>query len=251
LIYSDTIINEDVIKSHFETAYKDEEYFAKKRNVFLQIAEFASHNVPPDGKMIDIGGATGDLAKRVSDIRPDVEITVSDLSIKACDYVSSKLGFNTICCQLRDLPCLTGSYDLAVLSDVLYYEPEIDKAWLAIGKLINNGTIIIRVPNKILPMRLFLLIKRLFLGKGKQEMLDRVDFFNPEHIYIFSRNYMKRKLKELGFREIKFAPSKLLISASQRKNLLLHLLYLFAAGIFYISCKKIVVTPSQLVYAQK
>ncbi len=251
LIYSDTIIDENVIKAHFETAYKDEKYFSRKESVFLQIAKLVSQRLPQKGKLIDIGGATGELAKKVSDIRPDVEITVSDLSAKACDTVTSKLGFKTICCQLKDLPSLTGNYDAAVLSDVLYYETKIDEAWLTLSKLINHGTVIIRIPNKILPMRISLFMKRLLLSKKKQEMLDHVNFFNPEHIYVFSRNYLKRRLEALGLKKITFMPSKLLSTSRMANTLLGHVVYFLAIAAYYLSFRKVVITPSQLVYARK
>lgn len=252
LIYSDTMLNEDVIRDHFEKGYKNEEYFSKnRRKIFLQITELVSRNVPHRGKIIDIGGAIGRLAKSIAEVRPDLEITVSDLSKKACDYVNLKLGLQTLCSPLKDLLYVTRNYDLALLIDVLYYEPEINRGWQAISTLIRNGSIIIRIPNKVFLTMAFLFVKRLFLSREKQEMLDYVDLLNPEHIYIFSRKYMKKRLKDLGFKNIKFIPSKFLMSSNSKKNLISDFLYVFAVAIYYVSFKKVILTTSQLVCAEK
>lgn len=41
----------------------------------------------------------------------------------------------------------------------------------------------------------------------RAEKGDRIRFFNPEHLYIFARAYLERRLRESGFAEVRMEPA--------------------------------------------
>jgi hypothetical protein len=43
-----------------------------------------------------------------------------------------------------------------------------------------------------------------------------VPFFNPEHLYVFGREFLQRTLAGLGFQEIRFRPSPFLMPRGSR-----------------------------------
>lgn len=251
LIYSDTILSREVLKKHFEVAYKDQQYFVnRRRQVYLQIARLIEKSACYGCEVIDIGGAQGHLLKTVRELRPDLDVTLNDLSSNACDYATSNYGIKSICCRLSELQSEKKVYDLVLLIDVLYYESKIDKAWETISNLARDS-VIIRIPNKLSLIKIILLLKNVFSPREKRDMTDHIDLLNPEHSYIFSDQYIKRRLHSLGFTKTKIMPSASLMPANRRRIFLHRLLFALARIIWFISMGKIVLTPAKIVWTQK
>ena len=118
------------------------------------------------------------LRKRRSDLR----FVVNDLSKEACDYAAHKYGFQTVCGDFDALERNSFKFDVIIMSDVIYYEPELRNLWRILPSLVaENGVVIIRVPNK-LPLICFWQFMIHAIGSANTEMQDRVRFFNPEHL---------------------------------------------------------------------
>lgn len=249
LIFSDTHIDPLVIQEHFEQAYKDEEYFSyQRRKVFQQLADTVDAVAPKKGRVLDIGGAKGHLMAFLKQLRPDLSTVVNDLSADACEFAAAQFNLETIVGDVRTLEKIDDSYDVIVMSDVAYYEPKLKRLWDLIPRLLTqNGTVIIRVPNK-LPL-ISLWQNQLHLMGLWGEMQNRVRFFNPEHLYIFSRQYLSHRLKKIGFLEVETIPSVLL--AHKKKELLQNVYYNFTKKIFNISSGKLILTPSMFVIGKK
>ena len=97
-----------------------------------------------------------------------------------------------------------------VMSDVIYYEPEPAKLWTLLPNLVTpGGIVIIRVPNRLSLIRLAQAIRRFVTSKRARDMRDRIMFFNPEHLFIFSRRLLTRRLSSLGFDPVTVLPSEL------------------------------------------
>ena len=248
LIFSDVILSDDVSKSHFDVAYKDDKYFNEdRRQIYLQVAGLLKDDVNYNGKVLDVGGAKGHLGSIIKELRPDLKITINDLSQKACNYARSKFGFDAICCPLGILDTEQTKYDCVLLIDVLYYERDIAKAWKIISGLATQS-VIIRTPNKLWLIKLLMLLTA--FTKKRREKIDHIAFFNPEHIYIFRRSYLKKRLHELGFVKVKIIPSKSLVSRRDLK-VLQSIFFLFAMLIYFFTFRQVVITPAQLIFAQK
>jgi SAM-dependent methyltransferase len=247
LVWADAHINPDTIRQHFEVTYKDDEYFREERRLIFEHMALVIDDLAGVGaRVLDIGGARGDLMTHVVDRRPDLDVTVNDLSETATAWAAEHFGFSTLTGNARALADHGGRYDLVVLSDVLYYEPDIALLWQALSRLVGpEGAILIRIPNKTLAMRLGQTWLRLRHGRREQEMQSQMPFFNPEHIYVFTQPYLRRRLADMGFRHIDFLPSP--PRQRGRPPAWLGGYVKSASLVNRISGHRLVITPSQLV----
>ena len=83
--------------------------------------------------MLDIGGATGVLLSRLCSLRPDLDLTLNDLSEQACLAAAEQHGLKTVTGSFSTLTARQMQYDCILLVDVLYYEPQITEMWNAIS----------------------------------------------------------------------------------------------------------------------
>lgn len=251
LIFSDTRIDSRVIQTHFEQAYKDEAYFQYRRyRIFDQISRLADSIAPRGGNILDIGGAKGHLLLRLKERRPDLTFVLNDLSKEACNHAASKYSFQTIQGGTTELEQIFYRFNVVILSDVMYYETELRKLLALLPRLVSdNGAIIIRVPNKLPLIRLYQFMRCALLPARNKAMQDNIKFFNPEHLYVFSRRYLLTRLKKLGFPLITTLPSELLLQ--DQHDLIRPLCYYLSKILAFISFGKIIITPSIIVIARK
>jgi len=250
LVFSDRRIDSTVIQSHFERTYKDEVYFLdRRRRIFEQISALADVAAVQGGNILDVGGAKGHLLAMLKRRRSDLRLVVNDLSKEACDYAAHKYGFQTICSDVNALEGSLAKFDVIIMSDVIYYEPDLQKLWRVLAGLVaKNGSVIIRVPNRFALIYFWQLVTHGVRTRASAEMRDHVRFFNSEHLYVFSRPYLLTRLKELGFTQVTAIPSELLV---KNRGDFWHPLYFFFCKIVSkISCGKLILTPSVLVIAK-
>lgn len=251
LIYANKRIDPAIVLAHFESSYKDEEYYqARRQRIFEFVAAWIARNAPPQGSVLDVGGAKGHLMEQVRRRRRDLRITVHDISETACSWASKQYGFETILGDVAALDAKRVEYDLVVLSDVIYYEPEPKLLWNALSRLVKNGgSVILRVPNKLRLIRACQRLREIGISPGEKHPQDRVRFFNPEHLYIFSRRYLEARLSSTGFVDIRTVPSPMLVSKSSR--LLCTTLYQIARVVRIASLGRWIATPSLVMTARK
>lgn len=247
LVWADAHIDPAVMQRHFESAYKGDEYFRRSRNaIFEHLTTVIDGLAPPGARILDIGGARGDLMHKVVTRRPDLCATVHDLSRAATDWAATHFGFATLGGDADELATHSERYDVVVLSDVLYYEPKLATLWFALSRLIRpGGAIVIRIPNRVPLMRLGRMWFRLSHLFGRKPLQSRVRFFNPEHIFVLSRGYLQRRLLSIGFTRVRATPSPPLTGslpgAAQAWFLRL------ASGANRLSGQRLVLTPSVLI----
>lgn len=248
LTFIDTRISRATTTSHFEITYKDERYFVEKRApVFAQLVALASARAPHKGRVLDVGGAKGHLLAQLRTARPDLELVMTDISTSACHYAAEHYGLRTAEGGLDAIEALEGRFDVIVLSDVMYYEPRLRRFWRALDeRLTPGGSLIIRVPNHHFLTVAVEAVRRRIRSARARRMSETISFFNCEHLYSFSRRYLARRLRALGFHALQFRPSAL--SRSRRAPLvsdlwsgLAHAAWLLTAGTFALSPSLIVV----------
>ena len=246
LIWADAHIDPDVIRTHFELAYKSDSYFRQSRKAtFEHLATLVDNLAPRAARVLDIGGARGDLMATVVGRRPDLRATVHDLSTEATDWAAMHYGFATLRGDANVLATHSDRYDVVILSDVLYYEPRLPVLWSALRRLTRpGGSVVIRLPNKAHLIRLAQVWFRLTHGRLRRNLQDRVPFQNPEHIFIFRRGYLRSRLNAIGFSRISFIPSPLTGAkwVAARSTV-----FELASIVNHISRQTLVVTPSMLV----
>lgn len=251
LIWADAHIDPETLRQHFELAYKDDTYFRSLRApVFDHIAAIVDSAAPTGAHVLDIGGARGDLMSHVTARRPDLTATVHDISSAATNWAASHFGFATLTGDAHALAAHTGTYDVVVLSDVLYYEPNLKLLWSALSRLVRpGGSIVIRVPNRALLARVRQRWFEMTNSAHTRQMQDRVRFHNPEHIFVFRQRYLRERLASLGFGSIRFVPSPLL--KSERLPAARTVFYQLARVANVVSAHSVVLTPSMVVVAKR
>lgn len=188
LIWADADIDSKVISDHFEVAYKDEAYFARRGQIFDQLARLISKNTPQGGSVIDIGGGMGHLMDTTRSLRADLDVSVSDVSRESVDYCRKHFGIKS---SVSTLEGQHGRYSTAVLSDVLYYVRDMRAAWDVLSNIAD--TLIIRGPNKLE------WIRAAQKNWKHDPMQSHVKHFQQEHKFILSREYLEQRLDSLGF----------------------------------------------------
>lgn len=251
LVYADTHIDSSVIQAHFEQAYKDDNYFLKQRTrIFDQMTHYIDKMTPHNGSVLDIGGAKGHLLATLKSRRPDLDCYLNDLSKTACHRAEAKYGFKTITGTVNALENISRKFDAVILSDVIYYEPELRRLLTLLPKLITrNGGLIIRVPNNLAMMRFYQFIKYRLLHVQDMDRQDEIRFFNPEHLYVFSRDYLINRLKGLNFTCIEVLPAAL--PAHDHLDILCNIYYLVGKIVSKLSFGKLIITPAIVVIARQ
>ncbi len=139
-IWADVRLDSRQIRAHFEWTYKGDEYFlGRRRAIFEHMVKLIDQAAPPGGTVLDVGGAQGHLMRLVAERRPDLTATVCDVSAEATRYASEQFGLPVLCADLTALkdpsaPLTT----VVVLSDVLYYEPQLAVFWATLPRLVAN-----------------------------------------------------------------------------------------------------------------
>ena len=252
LVFSDTRLDPTVIAQHFERHYKDESYFSRQRKTVIdQVASIIDTCAGHKASVLDIGGAKGHLMAALRARRPDLDLTVNDLSGDACDHARRHFGLRTISGPLSALQDSGVQYDVIALIDVMYYEPDLKALWAVISRRLKTGGVaVIRIPNRSWIVRTSERAKDLCLSTHRRSMTARISFFNPEHLYVLSRRYLQRPFAQLGFADARFEPARLIAPAPSTR-LGCSLFFALAAGIAAFSGGRIVLTPSQLITVTK
>src|SRR5690606_11472823 len=119
----------------------------ERNEIFSEICDLLEASLPKGAEVLDVGGATGVFAEMLKLKRPDVSITISDISSTACDDSRAR-GFEAVQSSLSNLD-LDKQFDLVLLLDVLYYEKDLNRAFTSLDKhLKRGGKILYRGPNK-------------------------------------------------------------------------------------------------------
>lgn len=249
LVWADAHIAPEVVRQHFEQAYKDDDYFRNRRRpIFEHLATVIDRLAPRGARVLDIGGARGDLMAVLVRRRPDVVPTMNDLSAAATEYAARRYGFETVTGGVDALARHDGRYAVVVMSDVLYYEPALPALWSEVARLLEpTGAVVIRVPNKHLLIRLGLWKDRLVRRFRRGVLQDHVPFFNPEHIYILRPGYLRRRLHGLGFQGVRALPSPPLADERWAGRALGAAAFRLAALANWMTGHRVVLTPGMLI----
>jgi SAM-dependent methyltransferase len=243
LIWMDAQLPHHLIRQHFDLGYKDEVYFERSRRLIVRrLAEVIVRAAPRHGSVLDVGGAKGHLLAEVRKRRPDLHVVLNDLSQVATRRAEELFRLETIEGDLSVLAEQHARYDVVVLSDVLYYIPELHRAWTILSDLIKRGgCLVLRVPNAAPRITFAQALRRRF----HRGLDDRIPHLNSEHMYVFTRRYLRRRLAGLGFDTL-IIPSPLLCGPLGRSavSLVTQLLHQLSRGWLLLS-------PSMIIVARK
>lgn len=251
LIWSDVHIDPAVLNAHWERTYKDQEYFYYGRSlIFEDILDSIDEHVPVGGRVLDFGGAKGHLLGTLRLRRPDLHLKLFDISTEAATFAREVFALDAEAGDLDALAKLQGPFDAIVMSDVLYCEPDLPKLWSIIDRIAGpECKLLIRIPNRHRLIQWRQRVLRTFQSGRAKKLQSHVAHFNPEHIHIFGRNYMQKRLGELGFDRVVFRPTPPLIGRSWMRGIVSRIYIRFAKLLNRLTGGAVIATTSQIVEA--
>lgn len=244
LVWADVHLDPGVVRKHFDVVYKDDTYFrVSRRRIFRHLARVIDDVAPPGARVLDIGGARGDLMAHLVARRPDLYVVVNDIAEISTASANERFGFATLTGDARALAEHEGRYDVIVMSDVLDYEPDIHLLWTALDRLlVPGGSVVIRSQNKWLLIRLWQRWYRATRTRARQRLQNRIRPFNPEHIYVLSTKYLKGRLEGMGLRHVRVLPSPQLATTGTAP--LTSLYHAIVSGVHWLTRGALTLTPS-------
>jgi hypothetical protein len=150
-----------------------------------------------------------------------------------------------------ETPSLGARFDVVMLIDVAYYEEDVQHLWQALHGLLDaGGVLVMRIPNKFLPLLLKERAIRIFGNERTKKFRTTISFFNPEHIYLFTRRYLRTRLRNAGFSSVRYLPTPALAD-EESSSFLLRAQYVAARIISALTFGRLITTPSMLVIARR
>jgi SAM-dependent methyltransferase len=201
LLWVDARVDAETSARHFDRAYRDDEYYRTDRAaVFSHLAAIVDRHTRRGGQVLDVGGAGGQFATVLRERRPDLAITVQDVSgAKIVEAVER--GFVGL--VGTDWMSTSEQYHTIILSDSIYYEPNLPQLWAALARLrAPGGLIILRVPNRIPIVRL-----SSWWQRHSNDLPIDVRGHNPDHLVICSPRYLTGRLRAIGCTEVRVLPT--------------------------------------------
>lgn len=250
LVYTDSVIDPEVTSSHWDRAYKDEDYFVRSRRVIFEVvSRLIERSIRAGGSVLDIGGAKGHLMELVGARRPDLRLVVNDICDISCASAVAR-GLEAVCCPLKDLRPDPAPYDCLVMLDVIYYEPDIRSTWDALRRLCApKGILLVRIPNKLWLIRAAQALRRLVHSQSRREHQTSIPFYNPEYVLAFSQRYLRDRLETHGFDDIRFLPSPMPVRRGTETAS--RALYAASLAAHSVTGGKVLLTPSEIVFARR
>jgi 2-polyprenyl-3-methyl-5-hydroxy-6-metoxy-1,4-benzoquinol methylase len=192
--YVDSHLNPQTITSHFETAYKNDEYFSKTRfRCYQQIIKIA-RKCSPGGKLLDVGCAKGHfLGMAIGEGFDGIGCDISQEAVRFC----REGGLVVHQAEVRHLDYSDSSFDIITCLDSLYYSQNIKDDLLRIAALLkSDGLIVLRVPNRDLGW--YYRSGKVIVKLGIRPIYSTLLFFNPEHSLVFEKRFFKNTLRKFG-----------------------------------------------------
>ena len=181
------------------------------------IVELIKQTGKKNPKIIDIGCGKGIITNEIKKKIPVSGITAIDNSLGAIEYARKEFG--NIKFDLKDARKISGSYDIAILSNVIEHIPDPINVLKGINRILTeNGYLIISTPSRY---RLSNIIRKIF---GLP-----VKMMNQYHITEYSTGQIIEHLNYSGFEVLRAYSRPILV----RKKRIIGLIYSF--GVLVLS----------------
>lgn len=177
-------------RTYYSEQYYPEEYSGQKdfRSLFFYRFRLIKKYFKPQGKMLEVGAASGDFLHLLQDV--GYEVYGVELSKRAAEQAAR--NHNLILSQgtLEEAAFAESSFDYIVMYHVLEHVPD-PRAMLkeAFRVLKSGGRILIEVPNV-----------RSIDSLSSPLLLNVLDY--PNHIYAFSPRLLKKLVVDAGFKPV-------------------------------------------------
>lgn len=104
-----------------------------------EIADYLQPSVPASGgRILDLGGGTGVLSTRLSDVLP-AEYTVVDAAPAMTGYARERAHVRAVTARAEAIPLPDASFDAAVVSDAFHHFPDQEGAVRELRRVVKPG----------------------------------------------------------------------------------------------------------------
>jgi len=96
------------------------------RRIFVNLAKivaFLDSELPPNARLLDIGGGDGAIVDRLLDRRPDLKVTMCDLAPSIGAFLSVENRASVVLAPATDFTAIDGAYDCVTIADVIHHVP--------------------------------------------------------------------------------------------------------------------------------
>jgi 2-polyprenyl-3-methyl-5-hydroxy-6-metoxy-1,4-benzoquinol methylase len=193
LAYADARIDDQTIISHFETAYKSEEYFTLRSRTYEEVLEIIMRSFG-GGRLLDVGCAKGHFLETAT--TAGFHGYGCDLSESAVAHCRQK-GLTVQLGEVRNINYPDAFFDVITCLDTLYYSRSLKEDLEKMISLVRrHGILCFRIPHRNVRW-LYYVSKVVTLFRVRPRYRNLL-FFNPEHCYVFEVSVLKEYLERRG-----------------------------------------------------
>ncbi|MGZ8450412.1 MAG: methyltransferase domain-containing protein, partial [Candidatus Deferrimicrobiaceae bacterium] len=139
-ISSPHLTDPEAIARHFDRQAPERDRWKRKNRFYHEyIEKLCRFHVPPGSTVLEIGSGTGDLLNALAPARGvgvDISPAMVEIASRKYPHLTFRVG------NAEDLP-LTEKFDYVILSDVIGYIPDVQKAFAELRKVTHSRTRVI------------------------------------------------------------------------------------------------------------
>jgi SAM-dependent methyltransferase len=246
-----------------ETRFYEEEYFdlepedywfINRRNIFSHVLDkLDAIRAGERGKLLDIGCGPGYFMNMARD--RGYSVHGCEISNAAFDYAVNSLKLNVFKGEIQNAGFEDGFFDVITMWNVLDQMANPKEALSACVRFLKpGGVLMLRVTNLDFQKHV-----HGFAGKTALKNLKNINEAMVLHIYSFNRDAIRRVLRIFGFKDARVFPSPIGSESRGLKEIfgktggmaVKLIAEAFGYFIYYVTLKKVVLTPSLIAYARK
>jgi ubiquinone/menaquinone biosynthesis C-methylase UbiE len=155
-------------------------------------------SIPPDGVLLDVGCATGRVARRIAELRPDLKIVGVDVKDFSAEFGETSIQFVEADVTKERLPFEDNSFDAVQMIHLLEHLESFEILCSELKRILKtDGKIYAEVPG----------LRSLFVPSFRfaAEQRSPANFFDdPTHVRPFSKGRLYYLFLDKGFAPVRF-----------------------------------------------
>src|SRR5512135_255417 len=139
-IFPPPLTDPEAIALYFDRQAPERDRWKRKNRFYHEyIEKLCRFHIPPGSTVLEIGSGTGDLLNTLAPARGvgvDISLAMVEIASRKYPHLTFQVG------NAEDLP-LSEKFDYVILSDVIGYIPDVQKAFAELRKVTHSRTRVI------------------------------------------------------------------------------------------------------------